>query len=88
VSKLLPLELPPTKKLFSRKGRNWDIYEKVRAATLANPPIISTADAHLLFCAMKKFKRLRGDLKNLHNLLQAHAIMYDLALSASKPPTK
>lgn len=85
---VLPGDIPPANRIFSRKGRNWNLHEKVRAAAPANSQYISTVDAHQLYRAMKKRKRLSPQLKNLQNVLSGFAVMYDLALTASKPARK
>jgi hypothetical protein len=85
---VLPGDIPPANRIFSRKGRNWNLHEKVRAAAPANSQYISTVDAHQLYRAMKKRKRLSPQLKNLQNVLSGFAVMYDLALAASKPTRK
>jgi hypothetical protein len=85
---LLPGDIPPTNRIFSPKGRNRNLREKVRAAAPANSRYMSTVDAHQLYRATKKRKRLGPQLKNLQNVLSGFAVMYDLALAASKPTRK
>ena len=85
---LLPGDIPPANRIFSPKGRNRNLREKVRAAAPANSQYMSTVDAHQLYRAMKKRKRLSPQLKNLQNVLSGFAVMYDLALTASKPARK
>jgi hypothetical protein len=85
---VFPGDIPPANRIFSRKGRNRNLREKVRAAAPANSQYMSTVDAHQLYRAMTKRKRLSPQLKNLQNVLSGFAVMYDLALAASKPTRK
>ena len=84
----LPGDIPSANRIFSPKGRNRNLREKVRAAAPANSQYMSTVDAHQLYRAMTKRKRLSPQLKNLQNVLSGFAVMYDLALAASKPTRK
>ena len=81
----IKIRLPQPNRLFKRKSLGWTIYEKFREVKSKTPQYISTLDARSLGRSLKKIERLTPNLKTLDSILAAYTMMYDLALSASKP---